>query len=137
MMILIIAFIVAGVLAHGALLWLIAHILAPADSDISLLRGLWTGVVMSIWYNLCQWVIDPKIGVVWGGVLLLVGSVFVIRWGFRFSFLRSALVCVILWIVLILAVYLLVVRPDQSLQPRASQSSRVSFASAVSPEFVR
>jgi len=113
-MILAIILIVAGVLANGALLWLIVYALTPAETNSSLWRGLRTGAVLSASLYVCQWLIEPKIGDNWSTVVQLAVTPIIIKLGFRLSVFRSILVSLVLWIVAGLTMYFLLIRPDSS-----------------------
>ncbi len=71
--------------------------------------------VLLVWSHLRESVIKPRLSEGWGIAASLVGSLFVIKCGFRLTFFRTLLVSVIYWIVIGLAVYFIL---EPSLQIR-------------------
>jgi hypothetical protein len=96
------------VLANGALLWLIARMVAPADVDFSLSRGLVAGFILAGLNSLSRWLVEPKLGewsiLVGAGVTLVV-----VMGSFRLAVVRSVLVTVLHWVGF-LAIYIFVIR---------------------------
>lgn len=112
-MLLVIVMLISLALAQGALIWLVAYALAPAERDFSLLRGILIGFAWIIIYNLIKGLIKPKFGEGWELIISLVGTPIVFKFGFCLSVIRSILATVIVWIVVMAAMYFLLIRPDQ------------------------
>ncbi len=71
-------------------------------------------VILVVWSHLCESVIEPRLSEGWAIAASLVGSLFVIKCGFRLTFFRSLLVSVIYWLVIALAVYVILEQPDEA-----------------------
>ena len=96
------------VLAEGALLWLIAYTLAPAEKDFSLWRGIGVGLLMSGLNFLCEEFFVPRVGDGWGLLAQIIVMLCVVWTGFRLSFWRTIIVMIIFWTIAGLAYYFLV-----------------------------
>jgi hypothetical protein len=101
-MIFLITLLVGVVVAQGALLWLIASALAPAEKDFPLWRGLLLGAALSGWHRLYEILISPIISGMWGMVIAFGVAAAVVQLGFRLSILRSIAATALLWIAVFL-----------------------------------
>ena len=103
----VVALIISVVLAQGALLWLIAYMLAPAENDFSLERGIVVGLGLSVFSFMSQTFIEPKAGSDWTILTDFLLTLFVIWVGFRLSFWRTILAVIIFWTIAGLVIYFL------------------------------
>ncbi len=100
--------IVSLVLAQGALVWLIAYMLAPGGADFSLWRGIVLGVVVRVWCGLSRWVLEPRISDDWLMLTQFLGTLLLVWIGFRLGFWRTLFVVVIFGTIELMGAYFLV-----------------------------
>jgi len=99
--------------ACGGLLWIIAHFLAPIGSEIPLSRGIAAVFLMGVVSFLSKIFLGPLIGD-WRWLVELAVEVLVVMGIFRLPFLRAIVAVFIYWLVVIVAVYFLFIRPQET-----------------------
>jgi hypothetical protein len=94
----------------GGLLWFTGHRLAPVGYQISLGRGVWTAILITVANIFAPQLLHPFIGD-WDLLVLFLLHILIVKSLMWLSFWRSVLTVTIYWIVLAAAYYVLFESP--------------------------